>query len=131
MQLRGYRETLRPQFQQKAVAAGRVKNAAGPGRSFDKKNFDARFLERIRANQPRNAAANHQSLSVTGHDEGRILAGSKSFRKKRLGGQLLFFQIRIKKHSQVANENAAEPGGADFAILKEHQPIVAERLETA
>ena len=50
------------------------------------------------ADEAGDATANHQSWDVTGHGEGRILVGSESFRKERLGGELLFFEIRIKDH---------------------------------
>jgi hypothetical protein len=49
-----------------------------------------------------------------------ILAGSKSFRKKRLGDELLFFEIRIENHGEIANEDAAEPGGADLTAVEEN-----------
>src|SRR5205807_3249283 len=97
------------QFQQEAVAADRVKNAAGPGRSFDKKNFEARFLKRIRANQPRNAAANHQSLGVTGHDEVCTLRAQRVFEKSGLAASCCFSRYGSKTMARLRMKMRPSP----------------------
>src|SRR5437763_35543 len=44
---------------------------------------------------------------------------------------MLFYDIRIEKHSQVADEDTAKPGGADFATIEEHEAILTGWLEAA
>src|SRR5215831_19025571 len=66
---------------------------------------------------------------MTGHGKMRILAKSESFGKKRFCGELLFFQIGIEDHRQVADKNAAEPSGANFAAPEENEAILPEWFE--
>src|SRR6266478_10190013 len=61
----------------------------------------------------------------------RILAGSESLRKERLGDELLFFKIWVENHGQIADEDATEPGGADFAAFEEHEAVLAGGLQAA
>jgi len=51
------------------------------------------------------------------------------FEKSGLGSELLLFEIGIENHSQIADENAAEPSGADFSLVEEHKAIVTGWLE--
>ena len=34
------------------------------------------------------------------------------------------FEIRVEGHGQIADENAAEPSGADFAVIEEHEAVL-------
>src|SRR5215469_1409852 len=59
----------------------------------------------------------------------RTEATLKGFGKERPGGELLLFKIRIKDHGQVANEDAAQPGGADFLVVEDNQTILLRHFE--
>jgi len=72
------RETLRAEFEEKAVASDGMDDAPRAFGSFHKQNFNARFLECIGGDQPGDATTNHQSWYVTGHGEVRILVGDQS-----------------------------------------------------
>jgi hypothetical protein len=116
---------LGTKFEKETVTGDGVDDAARARRGFDQLHFDAGFLQGVSAYQAGDATADHQCWNMTGHGDVSILAGSESFRKKRLGDELLFFEIRIENHSQIADENAAKPGGADFAAFQEHEAILA------
>lgn len=44
---------------------------------------------------------------------------------------MLFFEVGVEEHGDVANENAAEPGGADFGCVKDDEAVLAEGFELA
>src|SRR5690242_17883933 len=39
---------------------------------------------------------------------------------------MLFFQVGIENHGEIADEDAAKPSGADFVGIEEDQAIFAE-----
>jgi hypothetical protein len=86
--------------------------------SFHDLRVNPGFAQGVTADEAGDATADHQCWDVTGHGAVSILAGSESFRKERLRDELLFFKIRVENHGQVADEDAAEPGGADFAAIE-------------
>src|ERR1700741_2520558 len=106
-----------------------MNDPAGACRCFDQLNLNACLAESVGAYEPGDAPAYNQCLGVTSHDAVSILARSESFRKERLGNELLFFEIGIENHGQVADENTAEPSGPDFAAFEEHETILPRRFE--
>ena len=118
-------ETLRAQFQEETVARNGLDDAARAGRGFEEMSVNAGFSKGVGTDEARDAATDNKRWDVTGHGDLRILVGSECFRKERLGDELLFFEIRVENHSQVSDEDAAEPGGADFAAVEEHEAILA------
>jgi len=54
---------------------------------------------------------------------------SECLREERLGRQLLFFQVRIKDHGQIANENSSQPSGPNFIGFEKNEAIFAGRLQ--
>ena len=42
-----------------------------------------------------------------------------------------FSRYGIENHGQIADEDAAEPGGANFAAVEEHEAILARGFEAA
>jgi len=100
-------EALGTKFEKETATGDGVYYAARPLRGFDELQFDAGLLQGISADQAGDATADHQCWNMTRHGDVSNLAGSESFRKERLGDELLFFEIRIENHSQIADENAA------------------------
>ena len=113
-------EALRSQFQEEAVANYGVDDTTGTRRGLDELCVNPSFAQSEGADKTGDAATDHQCCDMTGHGDVSILAGSKSFRKERLSDELLFFEIRVENHGQIADEDAAKPGGADFASFEEH-----------
>src|SRR6266850_805487 len=131
MQLGRAAETLRSQFQEEAIASHGVDDATGKRRRLEQLCVNPSFAQSEGADKAGNAATDHHCCDVTGHGDVSILAGSKSFRKERLGDELLFFEIWVENHCQIADENAAEPGGADFASFEKHEAILARWFQAA
>ena len=122
----GAAETLGAQFQEEAVAGDGLYDTAGAGSGFEKLGVDTGFAEGVGADEAGDSTADHQSWDVTGHGVVSILADSESFGKERLAAdELLFFKIGIEDHGQIADEDAAQPGGANFAAIEEDQAIFA------
>src|SRR5713226_9739233 len=82
-------------------------------------------------NSKRKPSRATELITPPGRGDVSILGGSESLRKKRLGDELLFFKIRVENHGQIADEDAAEPGSADFAAIEEHEAILAGWLQAA
>jgi hypothetical protein len=66
-ELGGAAETLRAEFEEKAVASDGVDDAAGAGRGFKELNFDAGFLEGVGADEAGDATADDQRLNRRVH----------------------------------------------------------------
>jgi len=125
-------ETLGSQFQQVAFARDGLNDAAGAGRGFKKLGVDTGFAEGVRADEAGDSTADHQCWDVTGHGVVSILAESERFGKERLAAdELLFFKIGIEGHGQITDEDAAQPGGANFAAIEEHEAVFARGFEAA
>src|SRR5215471_7295116 len=54
---------------------------------------------------------------------------SESFGEKRLGVQMLLFEIRIKNHREIADKDAAYPRSADLILRKENKSINTGNLK--
>ena len=130
-ELDGAAKALGAAFQEETVARYGADDTAGTGTGLDQVCVNPSFTQRVGADQAGDATADHQCWDVTGHGDVSILVGSESFRKERLGDELLFFEIRVENHGQIADEDAAEPGGANFAALEEHEAILARRFQAA
>lgn len=78
-ELRGCAETLRTQFDKKAVARDGLNDAAGTWRGFKEMRVNAGFAESIGADEAGNSAAGHQRLDVTGHSVLVVIVSSESF----------------------------------------------------
>ncbi len=44
---------------------------------------------------------------------------------------MLLFEIRIEKHRKIADEDSAEPRGAHFFLIQQHQAVLARALQLA
>ena len=106
-------------FQEETVARYGADDTAGTGTGLDQLCPNPSFTQSVGADEARDATADHQCWDMTGHGDVSTLVGSESFRKERLGDELLLFEIRVENHGQIADEDAAEPGGADFASFEE------------
>src|SRR5260370_33537042 len=104
-------------------------DTAGTRAGLDQLHVDTSLLQCISADEAGEAAADHQCWDAMGHGDGSIRAGSESFRKERLGIELLFFQIGIETHGEIADEDAAEPSGANLVSFQEHEAILARGLK--
>jgi hypothetical protein len=111
-------KTLRPKFKKIAVFRNRLNHAAGPRGRFQQQHILSGLFESIGAGQARNSRADHDGKWSGSHDSERL-------REERLGVQLLLFEVRVEKHRQIANENAAEPGSANLVSIDGQQTILA------
>jgi hypothetical protein len=117
-------KTLRAEFEKKTVTSDGMDDPARTRRGFDQGNVNTCLAESVGADEAGDAPADNQCLDLTSHGAVSILARSECFRKERLGDELLFFEVRIEHHGQIANENAAEPSRADFAAVEERETIL-------
>src|SRR5258707_338105 len=99
-------ETLRAQFEEKTIVPLGPNNAARAGRGFHELGIYAGFAQGVSAYQARYSAAHNQSWRVSRHGIWQFLSASECFRKQRFGVEMLFFQIGIKNHRQVADKDA-------------------------
>src|SRR6266481_2372098 len=128
-ELDGAAKALGAAFQQETVAHFGADDTAGAGASLDQSSANSGFAQSVGTDEAGDATADHQCWDVTSHGDVSILVGSESFRKERLGDELLFFEIRVENHGQIADEDAAEPSGAHFAAVHEYEPILAGRFQ--
>src|SRR5438132_5844382 len=56
-------------------------------------------------------------LGRDGSRRGVHLAGSESFREKRLGGQLLFFEVRIEKQQLAAKDRKSTRLNSSHTVI--------------
>lgn len=101
---------MRPEFAQIPIFFDRLNNATRPRPAFQHQNVLSGLLQRVSAAKARNSRANDNCKWTVSH-------GSERFREERLGVQVLFFEIGVENHRQVADKNAAEPGSANFVLI--------------
>ncbi len=112
-------ETLRAQFDQKTIASLGPNDAARTRGCFHELGVYARFAQRVSAYQARYSGAHNQSWRVSRHRIRQFLSASERFRKQGLGVEMLFFEIGIKNHCQVADKYPPEPRGANFICVQQ------------
>ena len=100
-------ETLRAELQQMAVAPLAADDAAGPREASTRCASIPALRNAYAHTRPDIPPPITSAGSMRGHGKDAGLNTLQSFRKQRLGVQVLFFQVRIKNHRQIANENSA------------------------
>lgn len=97
-ELRSAAETLRAKFEEEAVTALGANHAAWTRGGFDNLGVDVGFAQRIDTDQTGDSGADYQDWNVSGHVVAENRIGSESFRKERLGMEVLLFEVGIENH---------------------------------
>lgn len=59
------------------------------------------------------------------------MAELERFGEEGFGGEVLFFEVGVEEHGDVADEDTAEPSRANFGRVEDNEAVFAEGLEVA